>query len=311
MTGALVNPSSAAKIKRAVAGLPEAGPFARLAPLYRRHGHSPVPVRLGSKAPHISDWSRWCKELPPEELVREWAERYPDAGLALALGPACGVCALDLDHDMDGLHARILAAAGPSPVAKKGQKGATEFYRYTGEKSRSYRRGSQTIAEILAGGRLVIVPPTVHPGTGKPYVWLTAVTLLDVAADALPPLNAAAVAALFEPPAQPPRRRKSNPPREGARAADPGSSSGQALAQALSHIPPCLPYHDWVRVGMALKSALGDAGFELWDKWSSGSPKYPGRRETEAKWRSFSGQGVTVGTLFHIAKLHGWRRNRR
>jgi hypothetical protein len=302
MSGALVNPSSAAKIKRAVAGLPEAGPFARLASLYRRHGYSPVPVRPGSKAPYISDWSRWNNELQPLELLHEWAERYPDAGLALALGPACGVVALDLDHDIDGLHARVLEAAGPSPVAKKGQKGATQFYRFDGEKSRSFRQAGQTVAEILAAGRLVIVPPTVHPVTGKPYVWLTEATLLDVAADALPPLKAAAVAALFEPPAQPPRRRKSNPHREGSRAAD--------LAQALSHIPPCLPYHDWVRVGMALKSALGDAGFELWDKWSSSSPKYDAS-QMPAKWRSFSGQGVTAGTLFHIAKLHGWRRNRR
>jgi hypothetical protein len=27
------------------------------------------------------------------------------------------------------------------------------------------------------------------------------------------------------------------------------------------------------------------------------------------KWQSFSGQGITAGTLFHIAKQHGWRRS--
>jgi hypothetical protein len=303
MTGALVNSFYAAKIKRAVACQPEAGPFARFALAYRRHGYSPVPVRPGSKAPYISDWSRWNNELPPLELVREWAERYPDAGLSLALGPSCGVAAIDFDHDVGGLHARILEAAGPSPVAKRGQKGATLFYRHAGERSRAFRQASQTVAEILAGGRLVIVPPTVHPVTDRPYVWLTEATLLDVAADALPPLKAEAVAALFEPPAQPPRRRKSNPPREGSRAAE--------IAAALSHIPPCLSYHDWVRVGMSLKSALGDAGFELWNSWSSSSPKYDAS-QMEAKWRSFSGQGgITAGTLFHLAKLHGWRRSRR
>jgi hypothetical protein len=304
MTGApLVNPVLAARIRRAVARLPEAGPFARHALPYRRHGYAPVPVRPGSKAPHISDWSRWCQELPPEELLHGWAARYPGAGLSVALGPACGVIALDLDHDLDGLHSKTLAAAGPSPVSKRGARGATFFYRFAGERPRAFRRNGVTVAEVLAGGRLVILPPTVHPGTGKPYAWLTAATLLDVAPGDLPPLDAAAVAALFDPPPQPARRRQARPPREDARA--------ETLAEALSHIPPCCDYHTWVQLGMALKSALGDAGFERWDRWSSGSPKYDAR-QMEAKWRSFSAQGgITAGTLFHLARQHGWRPRRR
>jgi hypothetical protein len=303
MTGALVNPLLAARIGRAVARLPGPSPFARYALLYRRHGYAPVPVRPGSKAPHVSDWSRWCQELPPEELLYDWARRHPGAGLSLALGPACGVIALDLDHDIDGLHARILEAAGSSPVAKKGQKGATLFYRYAGERSRAFRKGGQTVAEILAGGRLVIVPPTVHPGNGRPYAWLTEATPLDLSPGDLPSLHAAAVAALFDPPPQPPPRRTSRPPREGCRAA--------TLAEALSQIPPCCGYYDWIKVGMALRAELGDAGFELWDSWSSGSPKYDAR-QMPAKWRSFSGQGgITAGTLFHIARQHGWCPRRR
>ena len=34
-------------------------------------------------------------------------------------------------------------------------------------------------------------------------------------------------------------------------------------------------------------------------------------RQMASKWRSFSGQGVTAGTLFHLARQHGWRRSRR
>jgi Primase C terminal 2 (PriCT-2)/Bifunctional DNA primase/polymerase, N-terminal len=302
VTGALVNPFYAARIQRAVARLPMAGPFARYALTYRQHGYAPVPVRPGSKAPHVADWSRWCNELPPLELLHEWAKRYPEAGLSLALGPASGMVALDLDHDIDGLHDRVREAAGSSPVAKRGQKGPTLFYRYTGERSRSFRRQGQTVAEILAGGRLVILPPTLHPATGQPYVWLTPVTLLDIAPGTLPPLDAASVAALFEPPPQPPRRKKSHPERETLR-------SG-TLAATLAHIPACCDYYSWVQVGMALKAELGEAGFELWDGWSAGSPKYDAR-QMAAKWRSFSGKGITAGTLFHIAKQHGWRRSRR
>jgi len=302
VTGALVNPFYAARIRHAVARLPLPGPFARCALLYRQHGCAPVPVRPGSKAPHINDWSHWCQELPAEELLQAWAQRYPDAGLALALGPASGIIALDLDYDIDGLHARIQRVAGPSPVAKKGQKGATFFYRYTGEKSRSFHRQHPTVAEILAGGRLAIVPPTIHPATGQPYVWLTEATLLDIAPSELPPLNAAAIAALFETPPPPPRRRKFfRTQREASRL--------ETLSAALAHIPPGCDYHTWLACGMALKAELGDAGFELWDRWSAASPKYDAR-QMASKWRSFSGRGITAGTLFHIAKQHGWHRSR-
>ncbi len=303
MSRALVNPFYAARIRHGGARLPISGPFARYALLYRRHGYAPVPVRPGCKAPHVTDWSRWCHELPPEELLHDWTQRYPDAGLAIALGPACCVTALDLDHDIDGLHDRIQELSGPSPIAKRGQKGATFFYRHTGERSRSFRRQGQTVAEILAGGRLVILPPTLHPATCQPYVWLTPATLLDIAAAELPPLNTAAIAALFAPPPQPMhRRRLFRPQREPARL--------ETLTAALAHIPADCDYHSWVQIGMALKATLGDAGFELWDRWSSHSPKYDAW-QMAAKWRSFSRQGITAGTLFHFARQHGWRRSSR
>jgi hypothetical protein len=125
--------------------------------------------------------------------------------------------------------------------------------------------------------------------------------LLDFLPGSLPPLNADSIAALFDPPAQPPRRcRDTRSPQEASR---PGT-----LAEALSHIPPD-SYHTWVQIGMALKATMGDAGFELWNTWSSRSPKYDAR-QMAGKWQSFSGQGITAGTLYHIAKQHGWRRSR-
>jgi hypothetical protein len=70
-------------------------------------------------------------------------------------------------------------------------------------------------------------------------------------------------------------------------------------------------YHDWVLVGMALK----DSGYDLtlWDKWSSNSTKYK-IGECEQKWRNFNGSGTSLGTLFWLAKQHGfdqkqWYRN--
>lgn len=67
-------------------------------------------------------------------------------------------------------------------------------------------------------------------------------------------------------------------------------------------------YETWLHVGMALHEASGgsDEGFELWDEWSQRSDKYDSDAMTE-KWESFSpGGGITLGTLFELAKQAGW-----
>jgi hypothetical protein len=279
------------------------GPFARYAMLYREHGYAPVPVRPGSKAPLIADWTRWCEELPPPELVRQWIERYPDAGIAIATGPASGIVALDLDHDAAS-HAAILEAAGPSPVAKIGARGATYFYRYNGETSRAFRRHGETICEVLAGKRLVIIPPTIHPDTGRAYAWTTPARLINYHPSQLPPLNAAGVAALFEEPERRPPRPRRASPKPAARS---GSADAEVIADALSHIPADLDRPSWIRIGMAIKAALGDAGFALWDEWSATAPGKYDSSQMEPQWRSFQAEGgISPGTLFYFARRHGW-----
>lgn len=79
------------------------------------------------------------------------------------------------------------------------------------------------------------------------------------------------------------------------------------VRDALAAIAPDLDRETWVRLAMAIKSELGADGFELWDAWSRQAKGY---RETDAKdtWRSVKpGGGVTIGTLFGIAKDHGFR----
>ena len=66
----------------------------------------------------------------------------------------------------------------------------------------------------------------------------------------------------------------------------------------------------WVRVGMAIKSELGDSGFRLWDYWSQSAASYH-ERAAELVWRSFKSGRTTIATLFHIAKEHGYRPDRK
>ena len=63
----------------------------------------------------------------------------------------------------------------------------------------------------------------------------------------------------------------------------------------------------WLRMGMAIKSELGEAGFDLWDTWSQSSSSYR-RDSSRAVWRSIHpAGGITIASLFHEAKAAGWR----
>jgi hypothetical protein len=65
-------------------------------------------------------------------------------------------------------------------------------------------------------------------------------------------------------------------------------------------------YHEWVQVGMALRASYGEEGFEAWHSWSQKSTKYRGVKELEFKWKTFKRDGVSAGTIVHLAKRGGW-----
>lgn len=76
---------------------------------------------------------------------------------------------------------------------------------------------------------------------------------------------------------------------------------------ALAFVPADMPREEWVRVAMAIKSELGDDGFELFDTWSQGSETYS-TADTRDTWRSVKAGGrVGIGTLFRMAQGHGFK----
>lgn len=76
---------------------------------------------------------------------------------------------------------------------------------------------------------------------------------------------------------------------------------------ALQHIDPDITYDEWIAIGQALHTAFGHQGHHLWAQWSSTGSKYAGEKDIDSHWKSFSAdKGVSIGTLFHIAKQHGY-----
>ncbi|AFL74313.1 PriCT-2 domain-containing protein [Thiocystis violascens] len=72
----------------------------------------------------------------------------------------------------------------------------------------------------------------------------------------------------------------------------------------------CVPPDDrdtWIKMGMAIKSEIGEAGRELWENWSQAADAY-NAADARDVWKSFTATGkVKLGTLFHEAKQNGWR----
>jgi putative DNA primase/helicase len=78
------------------------------------------------------------------------------------------------------------------------------------------------------------------------------------------------------------------------------------IGAALACIPADLPRDEWMRVGAALKSELGDEGFDLFDSWSQRGESY-NAADVRSTWRSLSASGgITINTLFFKAIEHGF-----
>lgn len=83
-----------------------------------------------------------------------------------------------------------------------------------------------------------------------------------------------------------------------------------AEAQDMMASVPADDRDAWLQVGMALHHEYGDAAWGVWDQWSQTSDRYD-PRAARATWRSFgdapAGRAVTIGTLIHLAREHGYR----
>jgi hypothetical protein len=272
---------------------------------YAKKGICAIPIRPGFKYPGKKtasgvwtnlEWKPYYTALPEEATLKEW-DSWHDAGIGIALGAVSGIVALDFDHDVDGSHEKIQALIPDSPCKKVGLKGFTAFYRWSGEVNKKWH---PTI-EILSTGNQTVIPPSIHPEAGRSYTWIGK-PLLSIDPQDLPTLPDNLVE-LIDGALGVERKEVTHTPK------DYNAPTELADAEAaLSHLDPDMPYTDWLNVGMSLRDEFGDAAFNLWDSWSSKGSKYPkkGEQSTRSKWNSFKACGITINTLFHMARLNGY-----
>lgn len=281
---------------------------------YLKKGYQPLPIGYLTKYPCVYENGKWkgfsrlgkLKDSPVTEVDTTIWDTWTDygAGVGIALGEHSGVVALDFDSD-DEYTDKIKALLPKPPVMKRGKKGLTAFFKYNGEKNKKWRAGGDEYAlELLSTGNQTVIPPSYHPSTREPYIWLNENTLLNFPKGELPSLPEGfveQVTAIVNPePVHVPQQTSLEYHNEKPEASD--------IAEALDFISPDCPYDEWLNIGMSIKDELGDAGFFIWDSWSRKSSKYPKKGEptTSQKWKSFTNSGITINTLFKQARLEGY-----
>jgi hypothetical protein len=139
----------------------------------RRRGWSVVPICRGAKRPPVR-WKAYQDRLPTEDELRDWFGRWPDAGLALVLGPVSGVLVIDVDGPE--AYAALVGRLGREPVAPKALSGSREpdrfhlYFRHPDLPTRAKATPWHPKLEFRGRGGIVVMPPSVHK-SGRRYAW--------------------------------------------------------------------------------------------------------------------------------------------
>ncbi len=272
---------------------PADNPFTMAAVAYIRRGWRVVPLdrprpgdhRSGKKPPRL-DWPRLC--WSEAEAVAHWSK--PGAGnIGIICGTASGIVALDFDIEAAGEAWQAEHADVTTYMVGRSNAGPGRFHAYfalpAGEPAPKSTDGAGW--NFQSTGRQVVAPPSLHY-TGTAYM---------VRCDAPP--------AAWKPEYLPAAEAHETEPGPTAQPAGPKSPADR-IRGALEAVPADIGYPDWIKVGLALHSWDPTRGLALWRDWSATGTKYKAG-ECEAKWTGFNSDRVSVGTLFAIAKAHGWK----
>lgn len=158
---------------------------------------------------------------------------------------------------------------------------------------RKLAKGDGWEIDLMGTGSQAVLPPSIHPKTGKPYVWgrpftghaqISPVTLGRFAEGRAPEVSPTDLSDLLRTPVDVAEVRR-----------------------ALAMITDADDRDTWLKIAMAIRDGIGDTeeAFGMWCHWSRQSLKYDERDQRDT-WESLKGKGVGIGTLFQLAKGYGW-----
>ena len=277
-----------------------------------------LPIQPNTKKPGLyklgawheyPKWSRHCERDTTDNEVDIWGN-WPEAGIGIAAGRVIGIDIDILDSPTIALEIEALAKRmlGDTPAVRIGHAPKRLLvYRAV----QPFSGFKYPPIEVLGVGQQFIAYG-IHPDTGKPYDWPVS-TLADLSPDDLPGITEAQAREFAKEayrliPAE--LRPKTlgvglRAPMECANLPE-QRGTYEAVEDALRHIVNAdLDYDSWVRIGMAIKGALGDEGWPLFEAWSESSQKND-PKTTARSWRSFAPQRIGAGTIYKLALDNGW-----
>ncbi len=261
-------------------------------------------------------WMKHASRATTEHELAVWRQ-WPGAGIGVAGGVVAGI---DIDVTDEVLTDQLADIAyhlfGTTPAVRIGRHPKRLLVYRTEAPFKGIK--SHPLEVLCLGQQFVAY--AIHPDTGQPYQW-PETSLADLRLEDLPVITEAQAHAFIDqglailPEAMRPARlhKESNPSVNHSTTLVhlpvTGDQRGtlEAVADALRHIVNAdQPYDDWVRIGMAIKGALGENGSALFAEWSASSGKnIP--ENTDRAWASFRPTAIGAGTIYHLAQLCGWR----
>lgn len=144
--------------------------FADTAGAYWGKGIPVIPLHKREKRPIPLDWSRYHDMMVEEEIQQSWLDSYSDGNIGLVLGKQARVVMIDIDTPDDSLIEVIREVLPTSPWTRIGAKGMVLAYRWNGTRTfRIKNVHGESIVEHLSDRTQVVLPPSIHPDTGRPY----------------------------------------------------------------------------------------------------------------------------------------------
>ncbi len=280
------------------------------------NGYAIIPIQPGTKKPgchrdgqwrDYPAWTRHAARATTELEVQEWS-RWPEAGIGVVGGNVAGVD-IDIAEDAE-LALRIQQLArerlGDTAAVRIGRSPKRLLVYRTTAPFKGLKRHP---LEVLCLGQQFVAYAT-HPGTGRPYDWPED-SLADLDIGSLPAIDEEQARAFLDEAAallpQAPRSATLAKPAKAPRPAHAQHGTPEAVRAALAHILNTdLDYDSWVRIGLALKGALGDGGASLFAAWSAQSAKDVPATTAKA-WAGFRPNSIGAGTIYRLAMDRGWK----
>ena len=253
------------------------GAYANIGERLIERGFAAIPIIPGTKRPgflHAGQWlglSNWQRRfnrgVPSASERTRWAAG--DSGIGVITGPAShGTVAIDIDTDDSMIMAAIRGVLPLTPIKKRGAKGETLFYYGPHiEASQSWDIDGHRVADLIGPGRQTVLPPSLHPDTGQPYVWLGSDALEDVEPNELPEIGMDVVAQISA--ALAPFGYQAELPRRAANGGDGDSPHRELNDAALRDLAAWIPALGLYR---CRRTKLGYEAVPIWRPSTTGRP---------------------------------------